>query len=97
MKPENTTSAVAPPFEQGVGRPALGYKHHAGQLRAATASGVVRMNDTADFIEAQNAEIEYLYAALQQVRNRCGGNQRGIGKVASDVRDIVDAALRYKA
>lgn len=71
--------------------PALGYKHYAEVLRRDG------MSASADFVEAQNAEIEYLYAALQRVRNRCGGNQRGIGKVAREVRDIVDAALRYEA
>lgn len=71
--------------------PALGYKHYAEVLRRDG------MSAPADFVEAQNAEIEYLYAALQRVRNRCGGNQRGIGKVARDVRDIVEAALRYEA
>ena len=70
--------------------PSLGYKHHANCARQ------LRLGDTADFIEAQNAEIEYLYAALQRVRNRVGGSRRN-NATALDVLAIVDAALKYEA
>ena len=74
-------------------RPALGYKHHAERVRNTG----LHMAATAEFIEAQNAEIEYLFAALQRARNRIGGGTQGVTKVARDVRDIIDAAMRYEA
>lgn len=85
-------SAVGAPLHRPV-RPALGYKHHAERVRNTGS----HMEATADFIEAQNAEIEYLFAALQRVRNRIGGSQRGVTKVARDVRDIVEEAMMYGA
>jgi hypothetical protein len=73
-------------------RPALGYKHHAERVRNTGA----HMEATAEFIEAQNAEIEYLYAALQRVRNRVVGSRRN-NATAWDVLAIADAAMKYEA
>jgi hypothetical protein len=89
---EQNLPAVGAPVEPTV-RPALGYKYHAERVRNTG----LHMEATAEFIEAQNDKIEYLFAALQRVRNRIGGSQRGVTKVARDVRDIVDAAMRYEA
>lgn len=91
-KKEADHGAVAGQVERPV-RPALGYKHHAERVRNTGA----HMEPTAAFIEAQNAEIEYLFAALQRARNRIGGSKQGVTKVARDVRDIIDAAMRYEA
>jgi hypothetical protein len=73
----------------GVMQPALGYKKHAEDARR------MRMGDTATFIEAQNAEIEYLYSALQRVRNRLG-SPRANNKAALGARALIDAALKYE-
>ena len=86
-----STQAVGAPLERHV-RPALGYKHHAERVRNTGQ----HMETTAAFIETQNAEIEYLYAALQRVRNRVGGS-RSNNATALDVLAIADAALKYEA
>lgn len=93
---------MSTPIEGGAGErmaaerkcriPALGYKHHAQRVR----NGGSDLAESSEFIEAQNAEIEYLRAALQRVRNRVGGSRRN-NVVALDVLAIVDAALRYEA
>ena len=78
-----------PTPERTAVRPALGYKHHADCARS------VHLTTTAEFIEKQNAEIEYLYEALQCVRRRASGGRRG-NQVAEDVRAIAEAALKYE-
>jgi hypothetical protein len=71
-------------------KPALGYKLHADHARR------MRMEDTAKFIEAQNAEIEYLYAALQGVRDRAK-RARARNIVANIICSEADFALKYGA
>lgn len=67
--------------------PLLGYTDHVRLLRCVPA----QLGPTADFIEAQNAEIERLYAVLQRVRGRVCGSRRSA--LAMDVLAEVDAAL----
>lgn len=75
------------PERKGV-RPALGYKLHAERARNAGLS------QEAEFIEAQNAEIEYLYAALQGLKDRA--RRAGVrNKVAQTIFIEANFALQY--
>ena len=69
-------------------QPAFGYKFHADCARR------LMLGDTAEFIEAQNAEIGYLYAALQGVRNRAkrAGSRN---KVDESICSEANFALQY--
>lgn len=70
--------------------PALGYKFHTECARR------LLLEDTAKFIESQNTEIEYLYAALQGLRNRA--KRAGVrNKVAHTIFSEANFALRYGA
>ena len=61
---ERELSSDQPLTERRDVRPALGHAHYAAMARNA------QLTTTAEFIEAQNAEIIYLYKALQGVRDR---------------------------
>jgi hypothetical protein len=74
-------------------RPALGHKFHAEQVLKAAASAP-SLQGTAEFIEAQNAEIEYLYRTLQTVRDHARRARAG-NKVAAWIYSHADFALKY--
>jgi hypothetical protein len=85
-------SDTATPERKAI-RPALGHKFYADQVREVTAD-VRRLHGTAEFIEAQNAEIEYLYRALQTVRDHARRARAG-NKVAAWIYSHADFALKY--
>lgn len=81
---------LGPTPERRTVRPALGHKHWA---REAQCAGLL---DAAAFIEAQNAEIEYLYATIQGLRDRA--RRAGFrNKVAACIRSEAEFALQYGA
>lgn len=83
---------LGPTPERRQVKPALGYKHHAERVRNTGT----HMEATAAFIEAQNAEIEYLYRALQGVRDRAkrAGSRN---QVAASICSEANFALQYGA
>jgi hypothetical protein len=89
---EQNSTAVEGPLKRQV-RPALGYKHHAERVRNTG----LHMEPTAEFIEAQNAEIEYLYAALQRVHKAINSGPGRCSRQCQEVRGIASAALKYEA
>ena len=81
---------LGPTPERRQVKPALGYKRYAEQALSMGAVGA------AEFIEAQNAEIEYLYRALQGVRNRA--KRAGLrNRVAASICSEANFALQYGA